>query len=241
MAETTENNAVDKSTLRENIILRFRKDFIGTLLVSIFLLIGAGRLDWPMAWVYIGVNFLGVITNLIVMVRENPALYAARAQITQEDTKTWDRVIAGLYGPLLLVIMAVIGLDAGRYGWSTVPSWIQYLSIAVFVFGWGFSLWAMVANKYFETSVRIQFDREHETVTSGPYAIVRHPGYLGIILVYGFSPTFLGSLWGLIPVGVLTVMFIVRTALEDKTLHEELPEYPSYAQKVRYRLFPGIW
>jgi protein-S-isoprenylcysteine O-methyltransferase Ste14 len=89
--------------------------------------------------------------------------------------------------------------------------------------------------------VRIQEDRGHKAVTSGPYAIVRHPGYVGMILLFGITPTFLGSWWGLIPSGLMIAIFVFRTAMEDKTLHEELPDYRAYAEKVRYRLLPGIW
>ena len=124
---------------------------------------------------------------------------------------------------------------------STVPAWVQALSITLFILAWLFSLWALVSNEYFETSVRIQEDRSHKTVTGGPYAIVRHPGYVGVILVYATTPPFLGSWWGLIPSAVLTLGFILRTAWEDRTLLEELPDYPAYARKVRYRLLPGVW
>jgi protein-S-isoprenylcysteine O-methyltransferase Ste14 len=188
-----------------------------------------------------GLYFLGIILNLVVMTAKNPELYAIRSEITQEDTKQWDKVFTSLYGPMLLLLMAVIGLDAGRYGWSSVPTWLQMVSIGLFIAGWLFSLWAMVANKHFETSVRIQEERGHETVTSGPYAIVRHPGYAGIVLLYAITPMFMGSWWGLIPTALLVGAFVYRTAMEDRTLHEELPDYPAYAEKVRYRLVPGVW
>ena len=241
MSSSLETPVEDRSTIKQNFMLRVRKDIIGALFVAISLFIAAGRLDWRIGWVYIGMYFLGLIVNWTVMISKNPELYAARAKLTREDTKTWDKVFVSVFGPLLLIIMAVIGLDAGRFGWSVVPAWIQTLSIALFVIGWGFSLWAMAVNKHFETSVRIQEDRGHKTITTGPYAIVRHPGYTGILLVYAVSPTFLGSWWGLIPAGLLAVGFMWRTAMEDQTLHEELPDYPAYAQKVRYRLLPGIW
>ena len=228
-------------TQKENIRIRIRKDLIGTLFISVVLLAAAGRLDWTIAWIYIAINFFGLVLNWALLAAKNPQVFAARADITREDTKPWDKTFNALYGPLLLLIMAVTGLDAGRYVWSVVPSWVQWLSIGLFIVGWGFSLWALVTNPHFETSVRIQEDRGHTTVTSGPYAIVRHPGYTGVALLYAVSPMFLGSWWGLIPSALLTAAFIFRTAKEDQTLSEELPGYREYTHKVRYRLLPGIW
>ncbi len=228
-------------TQKDNILTRVRKDLIGTLLISIVLLLAAGRPNWRMGWVYIGLNFIGLIVNWIILISKNPEVLAARAQITQEDSKPWDRLFTAFYGPMLLIIMIISGLDAGRFSWSIVPSWLQIISVILFIFGWGFSLWAMVSNKYFETSVRIQEDRGHSTVSAGPYAIVRHPGYSGIALLYAVSPLFLGSWWGLIPSALLTAGFVIRTSLEDKALNQELADYHAYSQKVRYRLIPGIW
>lgn len=241
MSNSSEKDLAETNLLKKNILVRIQKDLIGTLTVSIVLFIAAGRLDWTMGWIYVGLNFLGLIVNWSVLAAKNPEVFAARANITTEDTKSWDKAFTTLFGPLLLIIMAVIGLDAGRFGWSEVPIWLQILSIGLFIFGWGFSLWALVTNKFFETSVRIQHDRDHATITSGPYGIVRHPGYAGIALVYAVSTLILGSWWGLIPTAVLTASFIIRTALEDQTLKKELPDYSAYTQKVRYRLLPGIW
>jgi protein-S-isoprenylcysteine O-methyltransferase Ste14 len=99
----------------------------------------------------------------------------------------------------------------------------------------------MAANPFFETTVRIQDETGHQTVSSGPYSIVRHPGYVAFILTYLATPLMLDSLWGLVPAGIVLILFILRTAREDQTLHDELPGYPDYTKKVRYRLFPGIW
>jgi protein-S-isoprenylcysteine O-methyltransferase Ste14 len=137
--------------------------------------------------------------------------------------------------------MALAGLDAGRNGWSVMPSWVQILGIALFLIAWFFSTWSMVSNKFFEGTVRIQKDRGHKTVTSGPYAIIRHPGYAAFILLYFATSLLLGSWWGLIPAGIIAALFVLRTANEDRTLFEELPDYPAYTQQVRNRLLPGVW
>ena len=102
-------------------------------------------------------------------------------------------------------------------------------------------VWSMAANAFFSMIVSIQKDRGHTVVTDGPYRYVRHPGYAGSILFTIATPLVLGSLWAFIPCGLAAALFVVRTALEDRTLQEELPGYKEYAQQTRYRLLPGIW
>ena len=227
--------------MKKAIIQRGVQVFIVTLLMGVFLFLAAGRLDWTVGWVYVGLNFFGLIVNMIFMVSKNPEVIAARAQPSKEDTEKWDRVFTAIFGPMPFVIMVVAGLDAGRYGWSFVPTWVQWLGAALFIIAWMLSSWAMVSNKYFEPSVRIQEDRGQQTVTTGPYAIVRHPGYVAFSILYLATSLFLGSWWGLVPAGLMAMGFVYRTAREDQTLLKELPDYPAYAQKVRYRLLPGIW
>jgi protein-S-isoprenylcysteine O-methyltransferase Ste14 len=241
MSTSPETQAKDNPEMKKAIIQRGLQVFIITLIMGLFLFLAAGRLDWAMGWVYIGFNFFGLIVNMIFMVSKNPEVIAARAQPPKEDTKGWDRVFISITAPMPFVIMVVAGLDAGRYGWSVVPMWVEWLGAALFVVAWMLSSWAMAENKYFEGSVRIQTDRGQKAVTSGPYGIVRHPGYVAFSVLYLATSLFLGSWWGLVPAGLMAIGFIYRTAREDRTLMEELPDYPDYAQKVRYRLVPGVW
>ena len=124
----------------------------------------------------------------------------------------------------------------------------QYRGGSVFFFGYvllciGMAgvTWAEAVNKFFEPSVRIQTDRGHKVIDTGPYAIIRHPGYAFGCLVFLGIALALGSLWALIPAILLCLLLVVRTIWEDQTLREELAGYEEYAQRVRYKLIPGVW
>jgi len=157
-------------------------------------------------------------------------------------TKKWDKVVSGLYAlAMYLALPSVAGLDE-RFGWTGDLSVTWHVAGAVVLAaGVGLSAWAMIANAYFSTAVRIQTDRGHTVCSTGPYRFVRHPGYVGFILQALGLPILLGSLWALIPGITATVLMIIRTSLEDRTLQAELPGYQDYVQKVRYHLVPGIW
>ncbi len=148
-------------------------------------------------------------------------------------------MIFGVFG--IYIVPFVMGLDVGRYHWSSLGLWATVLGNVIFSFGWILLMWAMLANPHFEATVRIQTDRHHRVVTAGPYAVVRHPGYVGASLWALGSPLIVGSAYGLIPAGITVGLLVLRTCLEDKTLQAELPGYAEYAKQVRYRLLPGIW
>ncbi len=177
------------------------------------------------------------------MARRNPDQIAERAQgLIKKDTKLFDRILMPLIGfvaPLIFSILA--GLDK-RHGWSPAfPLWVIVFGIGSMVLAYGVTTWAMVVNRFFSSVVRIQKDRGHQVVSSGPYSIVRHPGYSVTMLAYFGMVMLLGSLWALIPAVLVNIAYVVRTSLEDRTLQKELPGYPEYSARTRYRLFPGIW
>jgi protein-S-isoprenylcysteine O-methyltransferase Ste14 len=203
----------------------------------------AGRLDWAMGWVYVGMVLFFTLASRLVVLRISPDLLAERARsLEATDAKPWDKAIVPLIavlGPLAILIVA--GLDQ-RNAWSPpVTQAAQLIALAVIVLGYLFGTWAMAVNRFFSGVVRIQKDRRHVTVTAGPYRFVRHPAYAASIAVNLAVPIMLASMWALVP-GVLTsLLVIVRTALEDNTLQAELPGYTEYAQRTRYRLLPGVW
>jgi len=212
------------------------------LILAASLFISSGSLGWVMAWVLVGLYVASTIVQALVLIPNNPELLAERTGIQLDPTKKWDRPLAGivsLWGPVATLIVA--GLDV-RFGWSPqIPFALQAAAVAIAVLGMLLSIWAMASNRFFYGFVRIEKDRGHTVATGGPYQFVRHPGYVGGILFDLATPLILGVLWALIPAGLTMCLFVVRTALEDRTLLEELDGYKDYAQRVRYRLLPGIW
>jgi protein-S-isoprenylcysteine O-methyltransferase Ste14 len=211
-----------------------------TVLWAAVLFTAAGRLDWLRAWVYLGLYVGGLMVTLAVVLRTNPEVIAARAK-RHADTKHFDKVFVALYTPLVFLLPLVAGLDAVRFRWSSLPFATLYVGAALYVLGTVPAAWAMAVNPYLEQTVRIQTDRGHVVIASGPYRIVRHPLYVGVIVANIASPLLLGSLWAYVPAAMTVLLFIWRTALEDRTLRHELPGYAEYAQRTRHRLFPGVW
>ncbi len=138
-------------------------------------------------------------------------------------------------------MLIVCGLDYRWQASGPVAPWLKWTALVLLIAGYAFSLWALIANRFFSTVVRIQRERGHTVVSSGPYRFVRHPGYAGGLLYYLMTPLLLGTLWGFVPVTLEIGLVVLRTALEDRTLQAELPGYADYARRVRYRLIPGVW
>jgi protein-S-isoprenylcysteine O-methyltransferase Ste14 len=155
-------------------------------------------------------------------------------------TKAWDFVWMALFAPAMIAVFVVPVLTA-HDGESSTPGVAWLLGLALFVPGWALVTWSMAVNPFFEKTVRIQTERGHRAVDSGPYAFVRHPGYVGFAAWMLSTPLMLASRWGFVPALLAVIGFVVRTAFEDRTLQAELPGYAEYAARVRFRLIPGIW
>jgi protein-S-isoprenylcysteine O-methyltransferase Ste14 len=211
------------------------------LLQAAILFISSGRLDWVMAWAYLGMYVGYVVIIALIVLPKNPGLLAERTEIDKEHAKAWDKPISDILSVGILVILLVAGLDM-RFGWSLqIPLAVNIAALAATAMGYLLIGWAMASNKFFARSVCIQKEKGHTVATCGPYQFVRHPGYVGTIISnFALAPA-LGSLWGLCLGGPLAVLVVIRTALEDKTLYDELNGYREYAQYVRYRLLPGVW
>jgi protein-S-isoprenylcysteine O-methyltransferase Ste14 len=210
------------------------------LIFVLCLFLPAGTLAWFKGWLFFGVTVAASILITVYLKRVNPDVVAARVN-RHEGTKGWDRVLLRLFLPALVLTLPVAALDNGRFHWFPVSWWVWGIGYVLLIIGMLGLTWAESVNKFFEPTVRIQTDRGHTVIDSGPYAIVRHPGYVSAFLVFIGTPLCLGSLWALIPAVLACLLLVVRTILEDRTLRTELPGYDEYAQKVRYRLVPGIW
>jgi len=199
----------------------------------------AGRLDWWEAWIFLGIDLAGILANGLWGLSHNPEMINERGRIGP-NAKNWDKVLGAFYTLFLVATFVIAGLDE-RFGWSAAPLWAKVLGGIGFVVSLLITFWVMATNTYLSTIVRIQEERGHTTVTSGPYRFVRHPMYVGILLMSMGMPLLLGSWWAMIPGALIVVWVIIRTALEDRTLQAELGGYQEYAARVKYRLIPGIW
>ena len=198
--------------------------------------------DWWEAWVYGFINVLGFTISRAMAAKRNPDLISERAQFMKhENVFNWDKFLA----PLVVLggglIPLVVGLDE-LLNWSTAFSiLIKIIALAIILTGHIWGSYALIQNRFFSGMVRIQSDRGHQVITSGPYRCMRHPGYAGGILTYLATPLFLDSVWAFVPAVFLVIVLVIRTSLEDKVLQVELEGYSEYVDKVRYRLFPGVW
>jgi protein-S-isoprenylcysteine O-methyltransferase Ste14 len=200
------------------------------------------RWEWWEAWVYAISAILGFAISRLLAGRRYPDLLAERARLLQhENAESWDRVLAPLVGLGGGLIPLVAGLNA-LFAWSptfTLP--VKIVSLVIILAGYLLASYALIENRYFSGVVRIQTDRGHQVVSSGPYRWIRHPGYAGALLSYLATPVFLDAPWAFLPAVFLTVMLVIRTRLEDRTLQDRLEGYHDYARRVRYRLLPGVW
>jgi len=205
------------------------------------LFLAAGRLDWIRGWISVGLAVIAMTIVGAVVHHYNAPLMEARAKWPRKDTKPFDKVFLAIFMPIVFIHPMVAGLDAVRYHWSSMPFVFVYIGAILFTLAMVLIAWVMVVNPFAETSVRIQTDRGHTVVTSGPYRLVRHPMYLGAILMYTATSLVWGSVWALVLAALIAGLMIWRTTREDRTLLQELAGYEEYSSRTRYRLLPGLW
>jgi len=222
-----------------------RRNLLGWLLIvsvyfALFTFLPAGTWAWTKGWLFLGVMFVAGVVASVFLWRVNPDVVAARSRAFKV-AKRWDKLLLWFFFPAFCAIIPVAALDDGRFHWSALPWWVCGVGYALLLVGTAGITWAEAVNKFFEPTVRIQTERGHKVIDTGPYALVRHPGYVAGILIFLGIPLCLGSVWALIPAGLASLLILLRTRWEDEMLQEELPGYKEYTQRVRYKMIPGVW
>ena len=208
---------------------------------SIALFGSAGHLTWKRGWICT-VLYLGAMhISRAVLKKVSPSLLQNREKTIREDTKPFDKIFLRSFLILIIVLPVIAGFDVVRFRWSALPFWTTYPGIALFAASAVLIACTLAMNPHAESSVRIQNDRSHSVISSGPYRFVRHPMYVGLILLHVAMSLILGSAGTLGVSAVIALLLFWRTAFEDRTLRRELPGYEDYTSITRYRLMPGIW
>jgi protein-S-isoprenylcysteine O-methyltransferase Ste14 len=237
MADSSDQPRHPKETDRRRLVLG-----VGwTLFIFVLcLFLPAGSWAWARGWLFFLVTVAAGVVITLFLKRVNPEVVAARVN-RHGGTKHWDRVLLAIFLPTVMLIPILAALDDGRFHWSHVPWWLCVVGYVLLLAGLAGMTWAEAVNKHFEPTVRIQTDRGHTVIDTGPYALIRHPGYVAASLIFVGIALSLGSLWALIPAILSCLLLVVRTVLEDRTLRAELSGYEEYTHRVRYRLVPGVW
>jgi protein-S-isoprenylcysteine O-methyltransferase Ste14 len=199
-----------------------------------------GSLSWRPGWIFIAVLVVTLALSTLVVARLNPVIFRARSRF-QPGTKGWDKALLWIMLPAMIAIIPLATLDAGRMHWSAMSLPLLLLGYILLIAGIAGTGWAQAVNPFFEPGVRIQSERHQRVIDSGPYRVVRHPGYISALLMFWGLALALGSCWATIPAAIASAILVLRTAWEDRLLHAELPGYADYARRVRSRLLPGIW
>ncbi len=237
--DTSNPSTVEKKSRNKMVIRGVVSTILILIVMDLVLFLSAGTLDWPAAWIFTGLYGAFLIAFSIYTSFNDPGLLKERGR-KAENVKPWDLTIARIYNFLLFALFVVCGLDT-RFGWSGMPLWLQGVGLLGIVLGAALMWQVVKENTFLSRYARIQDDRGHKVITTGPYKHVRHPMYAASLYLFPCIALMLGSFYGLIPGLAITVLYVIRTRLEDQMLLEELPGYRDYAQKTRFRLVPRVW
>lgn len=212
--------------------------FVYTALV---LFLPAGTLAWPAAWIALILLCGWLLLGIILLFKYNPGLLEERLKFFAPNQKAWDKVFLLSFQLFFLAWMVLMPLDAVRFHWSRMPLALQVVGAVAIVISCLLISLVFRENSYLSGTVRIQEERGHTVISTGPYQYVRHPMYAGALLLFLGMPLLLGSWYGLLVILLVTPGFLVRAILEERTLRQELPGYDAYMAQVKYRLIPHVW
>jgi protein-S-isoprenylcysteine O-methyltransferase Ste14 len=217
------------------------QNLIWIVAMGALLLVPAGTLHWPAAWVFLATMAILGVSGGLWLAKTDPALLAERMRpVMQRDQPEADKKFMLAFGLTLLIWFVAIGLDARLHAFSFAVA-LQALGLAMLLVSAFFIMWVLRENSFAAAVVRLQTERGHHVVCSGPYAVVRHPMYSGGIVFLVGVPLLLGSWWGVATSPVFAVLFAIRCGIEERALVSGLPGYADYTSRVRYRLLPGLW
>jgi protein-S-isoprenylcysteine O-methyltransferase Ste14 len=228
----SESQKASSDLVRQSIV----RYLMALLFLAALFFLTAGTLRYWEAWVYLGIIFIPMLFVLIYLVRNDPELLERRMRMRERRQE--QSVIIKLAIFVMALAFVLPGLDK-RFGWSNPSVPVILIADLVVLIGYGIVFLVFRENRYAARTVEV--DEAQKVISSGPYAIIRHPMYIGMLLMYGFSPLALGSYWAVLPALILIPIIVARIVNEEKVLRQDLEGYEEYTQKTRYRLIPGIW
>ena len=209
---------------------------LGIPFIALVILLPAGTWNYWQGWLYLVTLLLPMLGSTVYLFRNDPALLERRMRMREKESA--QQKIIGFLGIYFLMAFTLPGFDV-RFGWSNVPAWVSLLADGLVLTGYMITFWVLTVNSFLSRTVEV--DAEQKVVTTGPYAIVRHPMYFGVALLYIASPLALGSYWAILPALMIIPLLAARIRNEEEVLLRELVGYAEYRQKVKYRLLPGVW
>jgi protein-S-isoprenylcysteine O-methyltransferase Ste14 len=208
---------------------------------ALALFLPAGTLAWRAGWIFLVLFFSFYFAVTVWLFRHNPGLLQERMRLSTFDQKGWDKLLFPLLMAFPFAWLIFVSFDAVRFHWSPVPVWLQFVGAIVLLCSFYLLFLTFRENSYLSPVVRIQEERGHTVVSTGPYQYVRHPMYAAILVFVVGTPLLLGSWYGVLLGLILLILLARRAMLEEGTLRHELPGYAAYMAQVKYRLIPYIW
>jgi protein-S-isoprenylcysteine O-methyltransferase Ste14 len=212
------------------------------LVFALLLFLAAGTIMWTAGWAFLILFFGGAMAITLVLARLDPALLDERMKPPiQPGQPLWDRIFLCAVILLWLGWLILMGLDAVRFRWSVMPIWLQLIGLVGIALSFWICYRTFRENTFLAPVVRIQKERGHKVISTGPYSIVRHPLYSAVLIMLPSTGLMLGSWYGLASSFLINAAIVFRTWMEDDKLKQELDGYADYAVRVRYRLLPFVW